>query len=68
MAEKDEATQDAIDTWELWHYHQTIEHRFWACIMSSDWWKQIILDTQDDEKWVQTFRMPQATFMDIFTC
>ncbi|KYO41291.1 hypothetical protein Y1Q_0006146 [Alligator mississippiensis] len=53
-----------MDTKVLWYHLQKVKHWFWAHATSSHWRKKIILDTWDDEQWVQTFHM-QTTFMDI---
>uniref|UniRef100_A0A452HRH7 DDE Tnp4 domain-containing protein n=1 Tax=Gopherus agassizii TaxID=38772 RepID=A0A452HRH7_9SAUR len=41
----------------------TVERRLWARETSTQWWDHIVLQSWDDEQWLQNFRMRKATFM-----
>uniref|UniRef100_A0A8C4VZ86 DDE Tnp4 domain-containing protein n=1 Tax=Gopherus evgoodei TaxID=1825980 RepID=A0A8C4VZ86_9SAUR len=41
----------------------SVDRRVWARETSTEWWDHIVLQSWDDEQWLQNFRMRKATFM-----
>uniref|UniRef100_A0A8C4Y9J3 DDE Tnp4 domain-containing protein n=1 Tax=Gopherus evgoodei TaxID=1825980 RepID=A0A8C4Y9J3_9SAUR len=41
----------------------SMDRRVWARETSTEWWDHIVLQSWDDEQWLQNFRMRKATFM-----
>uniref|UniRef100_A0A8D0DHI9 DDE Tnp4 domain-containing protein n=1 Tax=Salvator merianae TaxID=96440 RepID=A0A8D0DHI9_SALMN len=44
---------------------RSVERRFWARPRSTEWWDRTVLETWDDEQWLQNFRMRKATFLEL---
>ncbi|XP_039337474.1 protein ANTAGONIST OF LIKE HETEROCHROMATIN PROTEIN 1-like [Mauremys reevesii] len=42
-----------------------VDRRFWCRVTSTDWWDHIVMQTWDDQHWVQYFHMKKATFLEL---
>ncbi|XP_061444666.1 uncharacterized protein LOC133366041 [Rhineura floridana] len=44
---------------------RSVERRFWARPRSTEWWDHTVLETWDDNQWLQNFRMRKSTFLEL---
>ncbi|XP_077677962.1 uncharacterized protein LOC144267673 isoform X2 [Eretmochelys imbricata] len=42
-----------------------VDRCFWCRVTSTDWWDHIVMQTWDDQHWVQYFHMKKATFLEL---